>query len=97
MPTPSSTRAVSAAIAQESLRNISGSAAAAALQERLAAEGLMPRHVFQIAYAAARLTPGTNLLALYALLGHRLMGNPFDLLPRPSRGSRSARSRSRSA
>jgi chromate transporter len=29
---------------------------------------------FDGAYAVARLTPGTNLLALYALLGHRLGG-----------------------
>jgi chromate transport protein ChrA len=70
----SPTRAVAVAIAQESLRNVSGSAAAAALQERLAAEGLLPRHVFHIAYAAARLTPGTNLLALYAAVGHATGG-----------------------
>jgi chromate transport protein ChrA len=73
-PSPPATRAVAAIVAQESLRNVSGSAAAAAIQERLAAEGLMPRHLFQIAYAAARLTPGTNLLALYTALGHATSG-----------------------
>ena len=68
------TRAVAAIVAHESLRNVSGSAAAAAIQERLATEGLLPRHLFQIAYAAARLTPGTNLLALYTALGHAVGG-----------------------
>ena len=74
MPSLAATRAVAAIVAQESLRNVSGGAAAAAIQERLAAEGRLPRHLFQIAYAAARLTPGTNLLALYTALGHTVGG-----------------------
>jgi chromate transport protein ChrA len=65
---------VAAAIAHASLTNINGSAAAAAIQERLALTGLLPRSGFQIAYAAARLTPGTNLIALYTALGHAVGG-----------------------
>jgi chromate transport protein ChrA len=32
---------------------------------------------FDAAYAVSRITPGTNLLALYALLGHRVGGWPL--------------------
>ena len=51
-------------------------AAAASLQQELVdPEGLSDAE-FNEAYAVARLTPGTNLLALYTLLGRRLGGGP---------------------
>ena len=54
--------------------HIGAAAASAALRDELVADGSLDAHDFDAAYAIARLTPGTNLLALYALLGHRLGG-----------------------
>ena len=36
--------------------------------------GQLPASAFDEAYAVARVTPGTNLLAMYALLGERFAG-----------------------
>ena len=49
-------------------------AAAASLREELLERGALTSSDFDEAYALARLTPGTNLLAMYVLLGKRLGG-----------------------
>jgi chromate transport protein ChrA len=54
--------------------HIGAAAATAALRDELVAAGRIHRHQIDAAYAVSRFTPGTNLLALYALLGHRLGG-----------------------
>jgi chromate transporter len=54
--------------------HLGAAAAASSLRHELVANGSLDRADFDAAYAIARLTPGTNLLALYALLGHRLGG-----------------------
>ena len=40
----------------------------------------LPGIAFDEAYAVARVTPGTNLLAMYTLLGERFAGWPGALL-----------------
>jgi chromate transporter len=57
-----------------SVGHIGAAAAAASLRDDLVGRGSLPATDFDRAYAVARLTPGTNLLAFYALLGHRLGG-----------------------
>jgi chromate transporter len=42
--------------------------------------GRLPSAAFDEAYAVARVTPGTNLLAMYTLLGERFAGWPGALL-----------------
>jgi chromate transporter len=49
-------------------------AAAAALRRDLVESGRLASTAFDEAYAVARLTPGTNLLAMYTLLGERFAG-----------------------
>ena len=59
--------------------HIGAAAAAASLRKDLVKDhGVDPREI-DAAYAVSRITPGTNLLALYALLGHRLGGWPFGV------------------
>jgi chromate transporter len=54
--------------------HIGAAAAAASLRSDLVDGGYIDSAAFNEAYAVARLTPGTNLLAMYALLGYRLRG-----------------------
>lgn len=51
-----------------------GSAAAVSLRKDLVDTGLAPEETFDEAFAAARLTPGTNILAMYVLLGRHFAG-----------------------
>jgi chromate transport protein ChrA len=57
--------------------HIGAAAAAASLRHDLVADGRLAAHEIDAAYAVSRITPGTNYLALYALLGHRLGGWPM--------------------
>lgn len=54
--------------------HVGAAAAAAALRHDLVGGGHIDGRTFDEAFALARLTPGTNLLAMYALLGERLAG-----------------------
>jgi chromate transport protein ChrA len=54
--------------------HIGAAAAAASLRHDLVRDYGVEPHEIDTAYAVSRVTPGTNLLALYALLGHRLGG-----------------------
>ena len=54
--------------------HIGAAAAAASLRRDLVEVGQVESWEFDEAYAVSRLTPGTNLLALYTLLGRRLGG-----------------------
>lgn len=54
--------------------HVGAAAAAAALRHDLVDRGKLTDSEFDEAYAIARLTPGTNLLAMYTLLGQRLAG-----------------------
>lgn len=54
--------------------HVGAAAAAAALRHDLVQAGKLTDSEFDEAYAIARLTPGTNLLAMYTLLGERLAG-----------------------
>jgi chromate transport protein ChrA len=54
--------------------HIGAAAATAAVRDELVANGRIEGHEVDSAYAVSRITPGTNLLALYAVLGHRLGG-----------------------
>ena len=54
--------------------HIGAAAAAAALRRDLVDNGPLPAPAFDEAYAVARVTPGTNLLAMYTLLGERFAG-----------------------
>jgi chromate transporter len=54
--------------------HVGAAAAAAALRRDLVDTGRLPGTVFDEAYAVARVTPGTNLLAMYTLLGERFAG-----------------------
>jgi chromate transporter len=54
--------------------NVGAAAAAAALQRDLVDTGRLPGAAFEEAYAVARVTPGTNLLAMYTVLGERFAG-----------------------
>ena len=57
-----------------SVGHIGAAAATASLRHDLVERGSFDPGEFDTAYAVARITPGTNLLALYYLLGHRLGG-----------------------
>ncbi len=48
--------------------------AAAALRREVVDTGLIDAHPFDEAFAVSRLTPGTNLLAFYVLLGRHIAG-----------------------
>jgi len=54
--------------------HVGAAAAAAALRRELVDQGRLSASAFDEAYAVARLTPGTNLLAMYTLLGARFAG-----------------------
>ena len=54
--------------------HVGAAAAAAALRHDLVDRGKLTDSEFDEAFAVARLTPGTNLLAMYTLLGQRLAG-----------------------
>jgi len=59
--------------------HVGAAAAAAALRKDLVETGRLPTGEFDEAYAVARVTPGTNLLAIYTLLGERFAGWPGAL------------------
>ena len=59
--------------------HVGAAAAAAALRRDLVETGRLPSAAFDEAYAVARVTPGTNLLAMYALLR---FGRPRSRRPR---------------
>src|SRR5688572_11701868 len=63
-----------AAFVRASSLHIGAAAAAASLRHDLVKDHGLEGRDIDAAYAVSRLTPGTNLLALYALLGHRLGG-----------------------
>jgi chromate transporter len=63
-----------ASFLRASTLHVGAAAAAASLREDLAESGPLTSSEFDEAYAVARLTPGTNLLAMYTLLGERLTG-----------------------
>jgi chromate transporter len=63
-----------AAFLRASGLHVGAAAAAAALRQDLIERRSLTDWEFDEAYAIARLTPGTNLLALYVLLGQRLAG-----------------------
>ena len=74
MNVPAHSRSALGAFVRASSLHIGAAAATASLREELVRDhGLTPGDV-DAAYAVSRVTPGTNLLALYALLGHRLGG-----------------------
>ena len=54
--------------------HVGAAAIAAALRRDLVDNGRLPAPAFDEAYAVARVTPGTNLLAMYTLLGERFAG-----------------------
>lgn len=54
--------------------HVGAAAAAAALRRDLVEQGFVTEVEFDEAFAAARVTPGTNLLAMYVILGERLAG-----------------------
>jgi chromate transporter len=54
--------------------HVGAAAAAASLRRELVDKGRLSASAFDEAFAVARVTPGTNLLAMYALLGERLAG-----------------------
>ena len=54
--------------------HVGAAAAAASLRRELTERTLLTGSEFDEAYAVARFTPGTNLLALYTLVGERLAG-----------------------
>ena len=60
-----------AAFVRASTFHIGAAAAAASLRHDLAKDAVAG-HDIDAAYAVSRVTPGTNLLALYAVLGYRL-------------------------
>lgn len=60
--------------------HVGAAAAAAALRKDLVETGRLSSSAFDEAYAVARVTPGTNLLAMYTLLGERFGGWPGALI-----------------
>lgn len=54
--------------------HVGAAAAAAALRRELVEQRFVTEGEFDEAYVVARVTPGTNLLAMYVLLGQRLAG-----------------------
>ena len=62
------------AFVRASSLHVGAAAAAAALRRDLVDQGRLSASAFDEAYAVARLTPGTNLLAMYTLLGERFAG-----------------------
>lgn len=70
MPPPNPLRA----FIRASSLHIGAAAAAASLRRDLVRDHGVSAEEIDRAYAVSRITPGTNLLALYAVLGHRLGG-----------------------
>ena len=67
------------AFVRASSLHIGGAAAVASLRKDFVEEhGVDPRDI-DAAYAVSRITPGTNLLAFYALLGHGVGGWPLAI------------------
>jgi chromate transport protein ChrA len=67
------------AFVRASSLHIGGAAAVASLRKDFVEEhGVEPRDI-DAAYAVSRITPGTNLLAFYALLGHGVGGWPLAI------------------
>ncbi len=67
------------AFVRASSLHIGGAAAVASLRKDFVEEhGVEPREI-DAAYAVSRITPGTNLLAFYALLGHSAGGWPLAI------------------
>lgn len=62
------------ALIRASSLHVGAAAAAASLRSDLVDGGYVDSASFNEAYAVARLTPGTNLLALYTLLGYHVGG-----------------------
>ena len=62
------------AFVRASSLHVGAAAAAAALRRDLVDSGRLSASAFDEAYAVARVTPGTNLLAMYTLLGERFAG-----------------------
>jgi chromate transporter len=62
------------ALMRASALHVGAAATAAALRRELIDSGRLPSAAFDEAYAVGRVTPGTNLLAMYTLLGERLAG-----------------------
>ena len=62
------------AFVRASSLHVGAAAAAAALRRDLVEQGRLSASAFDEAYAVARVTPGTNLLAMYTLLGERFAG-----------------------
>ena len=60
-----------------SVLHVGAAAAAASLRHDLVRDHRLEARDIDAAYAVSRVTPGTNLLALYAQLGHRLGGWPL--------------------
>jgi chromate transporter len=61
-----------ASFVRASSLHVGAAAAAAALRRDLVDSQKLPASAFDEAYGVARLTPGTNLLAMYTLLGERV-------------------------
>ena len=74
--TPSAARPVFpvAEFVRASSLHVGAAASAAALRRDLVDSGRLSSETFDEAYAVARITPGTNLLAMYVLLGERFGG-----------------------
>ena len=73
-PTPERRPFPFEAFVRASSLHVGAAAAAAALRRDLVDTGRLPASAFDEAYAVARVTPGTNLLAMYTLLGDRFAG-----------------------
>ena len=62
------------ALIRASSLHVGAAAAAASLRRELVESGQITTDAFDEAFAVARVTPGTNLLAMYVLLGERFRG-----------------------
>lgn len=60
--------------ARATITHVGATAIATALRHDLTRHDYLSDDEFNSAYSAARLTPGTTMLALYVALGHRLAG-----------------------
>lgn len=63
-----------ALFAKATITHVGATAIATALRDELTRHDYVSDDEFNSAYSAARLTPGTTMLALYVALGHRLAG-----------------------
>jgi chromate transporter len=62
------------ALIESASMHVGAAASAASLRGRLVEQGFVDEAQFDQCFAVARLTPGTNLLALFALLGSHVAG-----------------------